>query len=496
MQCKRLTHTLVFLIMTAALPGCGGCSGRTTAPLPTASTRAGVALKVACPADSDVEFVRQRGHTWGGAHGGSVTVVEYPRAGEPPAADVWVVRAAEMPRWAAPGKLLALPASVRADGKYEWNRLLPLYRGKLLLWGATTPYALPLLGESPLCFYRTDLLDDPAAGEEFRKQTGKPLTPPTTWEDFARVAEFFRGRKTAGLAETPLPPLPDDPEALDRLFYQTAAPFVRLGDLGKPAEKADDADLFSFHYDLKTGKPRLREAGFREALKLQQRLQACRPKGTAADPAAEFAAGRAVLCLADAPALERFRKSAVWRKVGVCRVPGAETVFDGATGERRPVDGGNHVGYVGAATWLAVVPTAAEHPEAAWDFLSDLTGPEKSRQAVMEPSHGGGATREGHLETPGHLGGFRLGQAQTQKLLEALRQTLGRAGSNSVVRLRIPDERSHLEALTAELRKALLEGKDAAAALESAASAWEELDRKRGPAHLADYYRSLALEPR
>jgi multiple sugar transport system substrate-binding protein len=495
MQCKRLRATLVFLIVTVALPGCGGCGGK-TAPLPPASAHAGITLKVACPSDSDVELVRQHSRTWGGKHSVSVNLVEYTRPGEPPAADVWVVRAAEMPRWAAPGKVLAVPASVRDDKEYEWNRLLPLYRGKLLLWGATTPYALPLLGESPLCFFRTDLLDDPATKEEFRKQTGKALAPPVTWEDVARIAEFFRGRKATGLGDTSLPPLPSDPESLDRMYYQTATPFVRLDDRGKRTEKADDADLFSFHYDLKTGKPRLREAGFREALKLHQRLQACRPKGTAAAPEAEFAAGRAVLCVADAPALERFRNSPVRGKVGVCRVPGAEAVFDAATGERRAVDGGNHVSYVGAVTWLAVVPAAAEHPQAAWDFLGDLTGPKESRQVVMEPSHGGGATREDHLETPSHWGGFRLGQTQTQKLLEAMRQTLGRAGSNAVVRLRIPDERPHLEALTAELRKALLEGKDAAASLDAAAAAWEEMDGKRGPAHLADYYRSLALEPR
>lgn len=488
MQRKRFGVVLVFLI---GIVGSAGCPGNRTSP--TGPRHAGVVLRVAAPAGAAAELLRQRGATWAAPHGARVTLLPYERPAEPPAAEVWVTAAAELPRWAAAGKLAPVPESLHAaNGDYEWNRLLPLYRGKLLLWGSTTAYAVPLLGESPLCFYRTDLLGDAAAAEEFRKQFGKALAPPATWEDFARIAEFFRGRKAAGLGEASLPPLPADPEALDRLFYQAAAPYVRPAEAGRAGEK-EDADLFSFHYDLQSGRPRLREGGFVAALQLHQRLQACRPKKTADDPAAEFVAGRAVLCLADAPILERCRHSAMRDKVGVCRVPGTEAVVT-AVGQRRAVEGGNVVPYVGAASWLAVVPKTAEHAEAAWEMLAEVTGPEGSRQTVMEPSHGGGAVRTQHLEHPKYVSGFGLGPAQTQKMLEALRQTLTPAEASPVVRLRIPEERTRVEALTAELRRALTEGKDAAAALDTAAARWETLDRQR-PTHLADYYRSLGLEP-
>jgi ABC-type glycerol-3-phosphate transport system substrate-binding protein len=142
----------------------------------------------------------------------------------------------------------------------------------------------------------------------------------------------------------------------------------------------------------------------------------------------------------DAPALDRFGRSAVRGKVGVCRVPSA-----GRCSTPRPANGdpwtGNQVGYVGAASWLAVVPTTAEHPQAAWDFLAHWP-PEDSQQTVMDPVRGGGASREGHLDQP-PLERLRSQRRTDAEDARSARQTLGRAGRTPVVRLRILEERAH-----------------------------------------------------
>src|SRR5436305_689927 len=79
------------------------------------------------------------------------------------------------------------------------------------------------------------------------------LRPPVSWDEFATLAEFFCD-KASGRSGPSLPPLPADNAALDRLFYTVAASYARR------AVRVDESpgpghahDVFSFHYDQKTG---------------------------------------------------------------------------------------------------------------------------------------------------------------------------------------------------------------------------------------------------
>src|SRR5262249_27185901 len=85
-----------------------------------------------------------------------------------------------------------------------------------------TTYALPLLGESPLCFYRADLFQAEANQAAFQKGFARKLAPPETWEEYADIAQFFHGRKEAGLTGPSLPPLPERDDDLDREFLPGA----------------------------------------------------------------------------------------------------------------------------------------------------------------------------------------------------------------------------------------------------------------------------------
>src|SRR5262249_49533130 len=152
--------------------------------------------------------------------------------------------------------------------------------------------------------------------------------------------------------------LPEDAAALDRLFYTVAASYARRA---VPAdEKAGPEHLdevFSFHFDLKTGAPRIATPGFVDALALLKRLQDCAPKKPSVAPEDAFRDDEAVLCLTEASRLVDFQKSAKVRdRVGVCPVPGAGHYYTPA-GKRVDVEGGsNRVPYLGGAGWVAVVP--------------------------------------------------------------------------------------------------------------------------------------------
>ena len=52
-------------------------------------------------------------------------------------------------------------------------------------------FGLPIQANALTMAYRKDLFDDPKEKAAFQQQTGKPLTVPTTLEDFTTVAKFF-----------------------------------------------------------------------------------------------------------------------------------------------------------------------------------------------------------------------------------------------------------------------------------------------------------------
>jgi multiple sugar transport system substrate-binding protein len=503
MQRKSTRVQPVFSLLWAAafLTGLAGCSGSVATSPAVSRPFDGATVKVACPGEPSRGVVERYGRDWAARQGVRVEVVSYdPQTGPEgvAGADLWLIEPASLGRWAAADRLAPLPDDYTGRGgeegrpKYDWAGLLPLHRERLLRWG-DRPYALPVLGESPLCFYRLDLFADPAARAAFRDRFQRDLAPPTTWEDFAELAEFFNGRP--GITRS-LPPLAADDE-LDREFHAVAASAaVRAADLVNRGHERDArAELFSFHCDFATGEPRVTSPGFVHALDLLRRLQACRAPADGKPAPEAFAAGKAVLCLADASWVNRFQTSAAKPRFGVCRVPGSRVVFDHATGKQEAPLGGNYVPYLGAGGYLGVVPRGAAAAEATFALLGELSGPEKSRQVVIEPSWGGGVFRRDQLSDAAGWSSFGMDQAQTSAMVQALQQTLTHPGmSNPATRLRLPKEAEYRKALLDEVRAALAGKKDTAAALKAADERWRALD----PAaqRRADYAHSLGLTPR
>jgi ABC-type glycerol-3-phosphate transport system substrate-binding protein len=256
-----------------------------------------------------------------------------------------------------------------------------------------------------------------------------------------------------------------------------------------------NAEAFSFHYNLATGEPRLATPGFVHALKIWQRLQGYRAPAQGGSPPESFARGETVLCLADGFWINRFQKSPAHPPFGIARIPGSQVVFNFQTGEKQVVPGHNYVPYLGRGSWLGVIPNTSAHSTAALALLSNLCSPEVSRQIVMEPEWGGGAIRRSQLSEKG-WSTFRLDPGLTDTLVESLKQTLLHPGlSNPVTCLRLPTERAHTQILAAELRAALLKGKEAASALKAAAAGWKALDDQHPGTIRANYAFSLNLLP-
>lgn len=66
-----------------------------------------------------------------------------------------------------------------------------------------THIGMPVFTNSEILFYRTDLFGDAQNQTDFEAEYGYPLAPPTTWEEYTDVAEFFT-RDTDGDGEIDL----------------------------------------------------------------------------------------------------------------------------------------------------------------------------------------------------------------------------------------------------------------------------------------------------
>ncbi|HEV3204074.1 MAG TPA: extracellular solute-binding protein, partial [Gemmataceae bacterium] len=414
-------------------------------------------------------------------------------------ADLCLISPSRLAHWASKGQLQAIPSPyLSSDGSYNWLDLLPLYRNKLLVWERKV-YGLPLNGDASLCFFRDDLFRDDANQSAFQGQYSRRLAAPNTWEEFAEIAEFFNGKPRPAISRPvpSLPPLSDKQDGIDREFFTIAAPMarraVREDDRNQPA----DDELFSFHYDLKTGQNRIANPAFTEAFRMMQRLQACRPEAPVENPPDEFRKGRAVLCIAPAEWVGRFQVdgSLVKGRFEICRIPGSRRIFDYETGQAQELAEPNFVPYQGAGGWLGVVPQGAKNPEAAFAFLAELTGPKISGEIFLNPTVGCGPTRREHFGLLTRANAFELGVARTNALAEVLRRSLYPPPINPVVRLRTPDEREHQRILCAELRLALQEkNRDPQKVMSTVAQRWQELDERKSPTERRIQYRlSLGL---
>ncbi|HEY7157922.1 MAG TPA: extracellular solute-binding protein [Gemmataceae bacterium] len=500
MQWKRQRVWILFCVVpfTVGIAGCRPSPPTLDAP---AAPHQGMELRIACPTETTAALLHGYGQPWALRQGVKLDVRRYNPIKDPEtrsmlSADVWIIAPADLPHFAAAGVLAAVPDRYAArNNSYAWSDLLPIYRDQLILWDGV-PYGLPLRGESPLCCYRDDLLKSPAHQAALRKLLGRDPGAPATWEQFAQLAEYFQTHGPDGRAAPSLPPLPRDDDALDRLFYTVAAGYARRA---VPADEARGAghqdDVFSFHYDLQTGQPRIAAPGFVYALKLLQRLQACRPAEPADRPEEAFRDGRAVLCVADAPWVKTFQTTPALRdKISVGRVPGGDRYFDFETGKAQATPEGNRVPYLGGAGWLAVAPRAGTHTDAAFDLLAELSGPETSKQIFLSATEAGGPLRGEQLYRH-RWDSFDLDDARTPQLQKALQDTLLHRGlKNPVLCLRTPRQAAHRAALVEGVRAALLEGADAEKTLRNVADIWEKMDREQGiEAHRADYRRSLGL---
>ncbi|MSR30953.1 MAG: extracellular solute-binding protein [Gemmataceae bacterium] len=476
---QRKTAALCLgLLFTIALGGCEKPGPAAEKPLPQA-----VLIRVASPQGRAMQAMKSQGVLAGKRLNLTVEVTSraegsFPEANEN-ATDIWIIRPDELGEFAHRNLLTPAPDELKEPGNpISWEDFFPLYREKTLIWNRRL-HALPLLGESQVCFFREDLFSNPTRQAEFKKQFNEELKPPQSWSDFLKIARFFSMSEIDG-GKT-LPPLTESNQDLVREFLTLSAGFCRRPVApDEPVTAGVEESIFSFLYDANTAQPVIDGPGFVKGLNLLREMQGLRktaPVGKGQNDSHELSS-LPVLALGDSSLAGLAQQTPALRdKYNFCPVPGAQEIPTGKKNEFRRVSGGNRIPYLGQNGYLGCVSSKSKNRALAFHLLAELASPKISERLAMEPGSGG-FLRFTQLSRM-RLDSFELDAGKTETLRNALRQDLIHPEiKNPAMASRLPGNAKRREALAVEIRD-FLTGKTGVAqkALSQAAARWREIDR-------------------
>lgn len=301
----------------------------------------------------------------------------------------------------------------------RFEDFIPVVKTNCGYWDGHT-YGLPMACDAITLLYRTDVFA--ARSAEFQQQTGRPLEPPKTWEEYLQIAEFLDGESLYGNIIM----------GGDQLYTIWAGILYGLG--GSPMDaqwqptlntEAGRRSLELFRAMFKFAPPRSEKIGVPEASRL-------------------FLQGRGAMYLT--------WPSLVWGQINdtnVCRIAGNI----GAT----TIPGGRPQ----LSAWSLGVNPACRDFEAACRWISFFVNESNSKRLLL--SHGKGSPR---------LATYEDAECRRQIFyLPALLKGL----EGSTPRFRIKPSQQLLDVLDGELARAVAGQSSIPEALDRSEARWREI---------------------
>jgi multiple sugar transport system substrate-binding protein len=351
----------------------------------------------------------------------------------------------------------------------QYRDVLPHYKN-IASWGDTA-YQVPIDGDRHYLQYRRDLLEDPGFRAEYKKQTGKVLGVPETWQELQEIARFFHGRKLAdgrtisGIAEVTV-----SDALLGNQFIKRAAPYAK-----HPEVKG------GFYFDLETMEPLINTPGFVEALKDFVAAQDLYPPGgknfTFPQVIASFGNGEAVFSDSwDDPFVQAMEPGNPLRnRVAAAVSPGSRKVWNRKTARWDAFPEVNYVPYI-VYGWTSGVPRSTPHKTAAFDFLGYYANHENHRSDMLIGRFGMNPFRASDLDARYWI--ERAGWADS--VARSYVQTLDAMGRSRdrVLDLRIYRGQEYVHILSVGVYRALTGRDSPQAALDAVAERWRQLTQR------------------
>lgn len=404
--------------------------------------------------------------------------------------DVIIFPSGWMGDFAGGGYLEPLDDYLAEDEDFNMQEVMPIFRDRIIKWSGNT-YSLPYDGDLHNIVVRTDLIENPEYKEQFKEEYGYELDVPRTWEEYRDIAEFADGWDWDNDGE-------DEhgaAEAMQKgtqsywMFLSRAAPYMSMP--GKPG----------FMFDPETMEPLVNEPGFVEALKDYKEIQNYGLPGAlnvnVSDVRDSFAAGEAALAIdwgdtaINGSTLEG---SEVRGKYQAAMTPGVKKVWNWREGEWYEFEKYpevNHAPFLAFGGWTAGITGHSKNKEAAYSFISLLTGPEHSLKAVTTAETGRQPYRKSHFASVDEWTDFGFTDPD-KEYLDAVQRSL--SYPNSRPDLRIPGLQKYYDALDAQITRALTGELTPQKALDNVAQEWERITEDLGRERQLKLYRqSLGL---
>jgi ABC-type glycerol-3-phosphate transport system substrate-binding protein len=447
----------------------------------------GVRLTLSCPEHAFASAIAPLVNTWAARNGAVVTIAPTAMTAAD-SSDISVIPTGALGEWGESELLCPVPAKLRTGEQFQWQGLLPVYAERLAEWGGQA-LAVPITGDGYVIVYRADRFIEKSFVEEFKNRYGRLPGAPTTWEEFADLAETF-----THLDKRPsLPPLPSETDRLFDLFSRVASSADRraLNDAELAANAArnnHEKDALAFQFSPGTGKPRILSHGFVRAASWLERLHAAHalpPAGPDVDDPARWRDDGPVLGLLRLDQLARLRENrTLISRFALGSVPGTRAYND-PDRPKTAIPQLNYVPYFSGGR-LGVVRTRCPHPDAAFDLLAELGGPARSAELIATPGLGAGPTRTAHIDRDRLSLWFSYGfdEEKSKLLQDAIRQYIGPAVKNPTLGLRGPDREELVKATGGPLRGIAAGALSPNDGLKQIEDAWNALDAKVRPEKL------------
>ena len=363
----------------------------------------------------------------------------------------------------------------------------PNYKG-VATWGDKM-VQYPVDGDRHYLKYRTDIFDNQEMKDKYRKETGKELKVPETWEEYNEIATFFSGwdwdgdgEKNYGSAE-----VAKRDDLMFSAFISRVAPYAKHPDVKG-----------GFFFDLETMEPLVNTPGWVRGLELFVEAQKAFPPGGnnfgLGDEIFSFGGGQTLMSYSwDDAFIQAMQKdSRIRNKVAAAPLPGATKVWNRVTGKWDTFETPNRAPYI-TWGWTSAVAKSSKNKDMAFDYLCFFSNEANTLHDLQIGRFGVNPYRNAHFDPQFWI--EKLGW--DEKTATTYVKTLSGMdlSKNRVFDLRVPGVGQFMTSLAAGVAEALAGQKTPQEALDGVAKEWRRIVERIGKDRVrAAYANVVALE--
>lgn len=370
---------------------------------------------------------------------------------------------------------------IRKDTSLRWKDVIYQHNGQ---W-AGKQIAMPIDGDSHLMYWRRDIINNQSLSKEFKKQFGKPLAPPVTWDDFMNIARFFGGgaRGIYGVGEAY--------QHGGQAFWYYMSHCVAHCNI--PGQKGG---LF---FDPRNLKPLVNDPGHVLGMVNYSEALHHGPPGMIAwgsnDVRQHFAHGAVVLAIDwDDTAIigELQQGNKVRGKIGSALLPGTHRVWDYRQNRWRTFGRLNRPAWLAFGGWCGVICKNAANIPLAYRYLSFLASPAFSLRMVTTADSGLNPYRYSHFSNLAAWKQVGYPEPDLDLYLAAKKKSV--LDPHAVQDLRMPGAATFQDSTELVAQKVVSGQSSPQSALTDLAREWNHYNNLKGRAkQLAAYRASLTI---